>query len=1234
MQQLRPWFLLAIAAYTVSCTFRSSDLPHKLSKKESEHQLPDEGPALYARFETEMTKDVALGYVPRERLAYALEYTRQLQQSAVRDAIPGIVWTERGPDNVSGRTRAVLFDPNDPTGKAVFAGGVGGGIWKTNDITAAKPVWVPVDDLMANLAISTLAADPLNPQVLYAGTGEGWYNFDAIRGDGIFKSTNGGATWSALASTVGNPDFQYVQKIVVHPVTGHVYAATRSAASGSGGVFRSADGGATWTKVLGNGLGASSDRAADLEIAADNSIYAAMGILQTDGIYRSTTGDAGSWTKLNTGTNGFPTSAFFRCEIACAPSNASTLYVLTEQASTGGLYNIYKSTNSGSTWTTLPKPLWNDQSCSSTSNDFTRGQGWYDLIAAVDPTNANRVLIGGIDLFLSTDGGNTWTQKSSWWGGCSRPYVHADQHAIVFQPGNPNVVLFGNDGGVYRSTDGGNTFSFKGWNYNVTTYYSCAMHPNAGNHQFLAGSQDNGTQLYYAPGINTTIEALGGDGGYCHIDQDQPSYQFASYVFANIYRSSDGGNTFSSVFSNSSVGNFINPSAYDNINNVLYFNYGNPYNGTNYGLYGRIVNATTSNTVTTVNISSASGTSFFTHLTVSPNTSNRIFIGTSNGRVIRVDNANGSASATLIGTPVANNNVSCIAVQNGNDNHLLVTYSNYGVTSVWQTTNGGTTWTSVEGNLPDMPIWWVLFNPNNSDQAMLATETGVWTTDDLNGTSTIWSPASTGMPNVSTRMLQIRSSDRLVIAATHGRGLFSTDVFANPTADFFANKTVSYVGAPIQFTDASYKATSWSWNFGDATTSTVKNPVKSYSTPGYKTVTLTINNGAATVTRTNYILILPNRGTPYLAANGGNFDVNANDFGAETPYGTGWVRGNSSTSGKNGTYSGSFAWVTGLSGNYVNHSVSYLYTPNFNFSATGTYTISFYAKYNVETDWDGFRVEYSLDKGSTWNLLGTTGGSWYNYANTLYYGTAFPYGEPFFTGSTSGYVLRQFATSALQGNPNVAFRIVFRSDVLITAPGVAIDNFEILGPTNTTLPVELVTFEGSNAGNVNLLRWVTASEFNNHGFEVQRSLRADFWEVIGFVSGRGTTSLPTTYVFADSFLNDPAYYYRLRQVDFDGSAEFSPVIFLTGRSSRLFEVELATSFAEDAITLVYQNATDADLQVTLYDASGKVLRRHRQQIQQISGLVTMDLPDLMGQGMYLIAVQSGQQQRALKFFHR
>ena len=185
--------------------------------------------------------------------------------------------------------------------------------------------------------------------------------------------------------------------------------------------------------------------------------------------------------------------------------------------------------------------------------------------------------------------------------------------------------------------------------------------------------------------------------------------------------------------------------------------------------------------------------------------------------------------------------VSCVAIETGNDNHLLATYSNYGINSVWETTNGGTSWTSVEGNVPDMPVRWALFNPSNATQALIATELGVWSTDLLNGASTVWGPSASGIPNTRVDMLQIRTSDKLVAAATHGRGLFTSDVFTTAYADFGANKRLTYTTKQIQFSDASYKSSSWNWDFGDGTTSNVKNPLKSYNTPGLYTVTLTIN---------------------------------------------------------------------------------------------------------------------------------------------------------------------------------------------------------------------------------------------------------------------------------------------------------------------------------------------------------------------------------------------------------
>ncbi|HMT29594.1 MAG TPA: PKD domain-containing protein, partial [Bacteroidia bacterium] len=574
--------------------------------------------------------------------------------------------------------------------------------------------------------------------------------------------------------------------------------------------------------------------------------------------------------------------------------------------------------------------------------DFTRGQGWYDLIGTVDPNNSNTLFVGGVDIFKTTNGGNSWQQISHWYGGFGFQEVHADQHAIIFEPGNSNVIYFGNDGGIQRTANGTATIptiTSKSDNYNVTQFYACAMNPTAYSSQFIAGAQDNGSQQYSSLGINSTVEVTGGDGCFTHIDQDQPQYQFTSYVYNNYYRSTNTGASFNGIPGNNN-GSFVNPTDYDNVNNNLYACFGN-------GNYYVILNAPVSNTFTTVTVA-AFNSGKVTHVSCSPNTANRVFFGLNNGRIVKVDNAHTTTptAVNITGAGMPTGTVSCIAIENGNDNHLLATYSNYGLNSVWETTNGGTTWTSVEGNLPDMPIRWALFNPNNSAQAIVATELGVWSTDLLNGGATAWAPSNTGMANVRTDMLQIRTSDKLVIAATHGRGLFSSDVFADPYPDFVSDRRITYTGKPVTFTDASYKSTSWSWNFGDATTASVKNPVKMYSTPGLYTVTLQIN-GSALLQRTKvaYIQVLPNRGIPYNPAAGGNFDVNALDFGAETFSGTPFERGTSAIAGKNGTFSGSNAWVSGLTAaTYQDNTDARLWTPNYNFTAPGTYTLKFYRK--------------------------------------------------------------------------------------------------------------------------------------------------------------------------------------------------------------------------------------------------------------------------------------------------
>ncbi|MBP6639178.1 MAG: PKD domain-containing protein [Bacteroidia bacterium] len=1160
--------------------------------------------------EVMMTKDPATGEVPRERLLSASAYADQMRAAGKVNAALSVNWDERGPSNVSGRTRAIMIDPNDGTGNTIFAGGVGGGLFKTTNITAANPNWAPINDLMGNLAITTLAFDPSNTQTMYAGTGEGYFNADAIRGLGIFKSVNGGATWTQLAST-NNATFRFVQKIAVTN-TGVILACTQA-----GGVQRSTNGGTTWTKVLGSGLGitgAGSNIAWDAEIAANGDIYASL-----DGSVHKSTNAGATFGAAQT----LPLAAS-RIELACAPSDANYVYCIIENANIAA--GICRTIDGGASWVNRTKPADADPGIGAT--DFSRGQAWYDLSIAVDPNNRDRMFVGGVDLFVTGDGAGTWTQVAHWYGGFGFQYVHADQHIVIFQPGSSSICYFGNDGGVYRSANanvGSPAIAFKGNNYNVTQFYACAMHPTALTDYFLAGAQDNGSQQFSNGGINATIEVTGGDGAFCHIDQDQPQFQFTAYVQNDFFRSADGGNTWTSI--STTGGLFISPTDYDNVGNRLY-----GHRGSNN--YLRWDNPQSGNTFATVAVAGFGGQ--VACVTVSPNTANRVFFGINNGDVFRVDNAHtGAPTATNISTGLPTGYPSCVEVEIGNDNHLLVCYSNYGLNSIWESVNGGTTWTSVEGNMPDMPVRWLLLNPGDNTQALAATELGVWYTDLLAGGATVWTPGNTGLANTRVDMLQMRTSDNLVAAATHGRGLFTSDVFTVPTALFSATPSITYVGKTVQFTDNSYRPTSWVWNFGDGSpTSSLQNPTHIYSAPGKYDITLTINLGASTLTKVGFIHILPDRGTPYAITDGGNFEVNILDFGPNNVSGTDFERGSSAVAGKNGTVSPSNAWVTGITGNYNDNCIAQLWTPSFNMTAVGTYTLGFSSRFITETGYDGFRVEYSLDKGTSWLPVGTTtAAGWYNDNNSSGT-TVFPANEAFFSGSVgAAYVNYTRDISFLAGNSEVAFRFNFGSDVSVFAAGVAIDNFFITGPSNPAsgLPVNASPLTGAWLENDVRLDWITYGETNNRGFTIMRSEDGMRFEDVGFVSGAGNASQTIEYSWVDAEASLDRYFYRYRQTDFDGTSRFSNTVELN-RTVLQDAVDVYPNPFVNQIHIQLRSAPSTGTEVSLWSIEGKKLDTFVPNWTE-DGLASLVVPTDLPSGTYLLRLRSGSQTRTFRLLH-
>lgn len=750
----------------------------KSSGEKEIHRDPTKMDGLQQVMEQEfrMTRDPQLNRVPRERLVIAREFMKSIENS-LAGRTTALNWEERGPSNVGGRTRAMIIDKADASGNTVLAGSVSGGMFRTTNFTSATPSWAPVNDFLSNLAITAMVQDPVNFNVMYAGTGEGWINVDAVKGAGIFKSTDGGITWAIMPST---STFEYIQDMAIDN-NGAIFVSQRNLQSANRGVIRSADGGTTWTQVLGAPLpGFNTGRAADLEVASNGDVYASLGLVGANFANRSVvmkssfathganTGALGTWTEITPVTS----NVTQRTEILLAPSDPQRVYLLMQDSASHQVLNIYRSSNGGSTWATLPT--------AAALNNGGASQTWFNLIGAVDPNNADVLIVGGLHLAKSTNAGDSWITISA-------GAIHVDQHFLQYVGSDKLVV--GNDGGVYYSTNintGSPSFTNKNNGYNVTQFYGCDLHPTNVNY-FLAGAQDNGTQRFSAAGINTTTLATGGDGGFPHIDQTDGQLQIAAFTGNNYSRSSNGGASFSSLGSgiNNNRGQFINPTDFDDNSKVLYC-------GDDAGRYYYITGLSGGTPAGNIANVPLMGARELTAVKVDPSAANTIYIGASYGglapAVLRLSSANTTNPTVMntasIGVP-ANASISCIDVDPANPNHLVVTLSNYGVASVWESTNGGTTFTNIEGNLPDMPVRWAVIAPANAQLngaaggnggIILGTELGVWTTSATAGAATQWIPNNDGLANVRTDMLRYRASDNTLVAATHGRGLFTSTV--------------------------------------------------------------------------------------------------------------------------------------------------------------------------------------------------------------------------------------------------------------------------------------------------------------------------------------------------------------------------------------------------------------------------------------------------------------------------
>ena len=639
-------------------------------------------------------QNIDLEKLRREAVGYT---SRTMQGSKVLHKTSAVTWSALGPGNIGGRVRSIVINPANSS--EVLIGSVSGGIWKSTDGGAS---WSPRSDTADVMAIGSMVVDPTNSEVVYAGTGEGWLNEDAVYGGGIFKSTDFGDSWTLLPSTIGTSVsyFRNVMKMAADS-TGNIYAATKDYYfdygggnyTMSGGLFRSSNGGTSWTRIN------SPDQSTNY-FTPDDVIPVSPSVIvfavdenggTIGGIYRTTNGGT-SWAQC---TVTLPTSNYRRIALAQDPRSSNILYAVFESldettAGDGGLKGIFKSTDGGATWTQIASP----QKITSTGGlSYLGDQGWYDNVIAVDPFNSSNIFVGGIDLMKSTNGGSTWSQVSFWDPSFGSPYVHCDHHAIVFDKNNQGTIINGDDGGVYKTTDAGAHWSSLNNGLAITQFYAGAVFTTGAT--YYGGTQDNG-HLKYSGGGSTWTEAYGGDGGYSAQDQSNSEVSYEEYVYLAMAKTTDGGVTWNNCVSGLSDANnstnslFIAPFAMNPENSAVL-------------IAGSNKVWVTTNSAGSWN--AASGVLAVNYhvsaVTIVNGASNYLaFAGTTSGKIFRCVNLNPSAgdSAWVDVTPGGNNKawVRRIVVDQNSKNRVFACYGGYNVTDtlmsrhIWYSTDQGT----------------------------------------------------------------------------------------------------------------------------------------------------------------------------------------------------------------------------------------------------------------------------------------------------------------------------------------------------------------------------------------------------------------------------------------------------------------------------------------------------------------------------------------------------------------
>ena len=630
---------------------------------------------------------------------------------------PMASWINLGPTpgyyfsygNISSRIVTVKFDPVNPN--IIYVGAAYGGVWKSTD---GGLNWTAKSDYEVSLSSGALAIDPVNPNIIYYGTGEATYSAASYYGRGLLKSTNGGDNWTSITSTL--PSSSYFSRLVIKPGE----PSTLFAALGTSGLAKSTDAGLNWVSVV-------TGRCDDVVFSPDGTKAYIIG--SGTGYKISTNGGA----NFEAGT--FPVAMGSRNHIAICKSVPSVLYV---SKYSGTTIEIYKSTDSGVSFNQI-----------SVGTDFNGGQAWYDFYMHVNPFDPNIAYVGAVDIWRTTDG-NTFVNNTNGYGGGN---VHVDNHNMDFHPTDPNICIAVSDGGIWYSSNKGDTWLNRNAGLTLTQFYRMTSDPNNANH-LAGGTQDNGTQRTL--GTSNWTAAFGGDGGEVCFSPSNTNYILGETQNNGILRSVNNGAGWTNATSGlTGSGSWVAPIvAHPDSAGVFYTARAQVFKTTNTGAVWTALSSGTSGTIREMAISK----------------SEPLIMYATSGSVV-YKSTNGGNTFIVSTTGIPNKTITSINIHPDSSKVAVLTQSGFGGTKIYKTTNGATSWFSINGNLPDSPINdGMIYYPGHATNVILAaTDIGVFMTSN-NGAN--WTELADGLPNTVAMHLDYNQAAGKLRIGTHGRGVY------------------------------------------------------------------------------------------------------------------------------------------------------------------------------------------------------------------------------------------------------------------------------------------------------------------------------------------------------------------------------------------------------------------------------------------------------------------------------